>query len=254
MNTYKHLATGETMNRTKVIQTIIHHNKKQVYLEIGVFRGSNFLKINANKKLGIDPKFRISRIKKFRYFLKNFSNLFNQYYAMTSDEFFAHASAFLKKDGIDIAFIDGLHTYQQSLTDVQNCLQYLNQAGIIVMHDCNPQSESDARLFSSIADAATLNTSGKEKEWCGDVWKTIVNLRSIRNDLQVFVLNCDRGLGIITRGTPENTLNYSLAALEQLTYQDLAKDRTKLLNLKGVEYFPKFLESAGNDGSKTNAI
>lgn len=32
--------------------------------------------------------------------------------------------------------------------------------------------------------------------WSGDVWKSIVHLRSIRPDLRVAVLDCDSGVGI----------------------------------------------------------
>ncbi len=63
---------------------------------------------------------------------------------MTSDEFFANPPEILIEKGIDLAFIDGLHTYEQSLRDVENCLKYLNPDGIIVMHDCLPSSEAEA--------------------------------------------------------------------------------------------------------------
>ena len=63
---------------------------------------------------------------------------------MTSDEFFANEAAFLERRGIDVALIDGLHTYGQVVRDVENTLRYLRDDGIIVLHDCNPGRASVA--------------------------------------------------------------------------------------------------------------
>ena len=77
----------------------------------------------------------------------------------------------------------------------------------------------------------------------GDVWKTIVHLRSQRRDLRAFVLDCDFGLGIITRGQPEDPLDISPADLQKMDYQDLEKNRQHWLNLKSEDYFHDFVRT-----------
>ena len=77
----------------------------------------------------------------------------------------------------------------------------------------------------------------------GDVWKGIVHLRSSRDDLQVAVLNCDRGVGVVRKGSPESRLPYSPAQIEALNYADLAADRERMLNLKPPKYLGEFLAS-----------
>jgi hypothetical protein len=41
------------------------------------------------------------------------------------------------------------------------------------------------------------------KEWTGDIWKEWVSLRSYRNNLNMFVVNCDYGCGVIGHGTQQ---------------------------------------------------
>ncbi|POY06125.1 biotin carboxyl carrier protein, partial [Mycobacterium kansasii] len=79
--------------------------------------------------------------------------------------------------------------------------------------------------------------------WSGDVWKAIVYIRSLRHDLRVTVLDCDRGVGVIRRAPSESRLSYSQKEIEALNYADLAADRERLLNLKPPEYLEQFLAS-----------
>lgn len=228
------------MKRTEIIQKIIDKTKARTYLEIGVFRGSNFFPVKAGRKIGVDPQFSFGSRRKIKWWFKNLHNLLARYYETDSDSFFARNSL---DGGVDVAFIDGLHTYQQSLKDVENSIKRLNPRGVIIMHDCNPQSEAAACPALSIDHVAALNPPDWDGQWNGDVWKTICYLRSTRHDLNIFVLDCDQGLGIITRGKPEEVLSFTPAQVDNLTYSDLAKDRERLLNLKGKDYLFEFLKT-----------
>ena len=232
------------IDRMYVIQEIIKKIRAKVYLEIGVREGECFLRIRAPKKIAVDPQMLISPKKKRKYYFKNLSNIFNQYFETTSDDFFKDNHKSLKGHGLDVVFIDGLHTYEQSLRDVQNALKYLKDDGVIIMHDCNPLSEAAAYPAQSYQYAESLNIPGFTGEWNGDTWKTIVYLRSSRKDLDVFVLDCDQGLGIIMKRKPESVLPYSLEAVGNLSYKDLESDRKNLLNLKSQEYFHEFLKTS----------
>ena len=209
------------MNRADVVQEILNRIRGKTYLEIGVSTGESFLPIRARNKVAVDPQFRIPRAKKLRFARNLFSR--TRYFEVASDVFFAEHAGFLSGRGVDVALIDGLHTYVQSLRDAENCLRYLNGRGVIVMHDCSPATEAEAKL-------------------CGDVWKTIVHLRAARHDLRVFVLNCDYGLGIVARCQPEGKrLDVPVSRISQLSYHDLARNRARYLNLKGPSYLEAFL-------------
>ena len=130
-----------------------------------------------------------------------------------------------------------MHTYEQSLKDVKNCLEYLNTDGVIIMHDCNtitkPMAEPSFEVFEK--------TPNSGKAWCGDVWKTIVHVRSVYSDLNAFVLDCDYGLGIIVKGNQTDKLEYSIDEIEKMTYEDLSKNRQNMLNLKKPDYLYEFI-------------
>lgn len=239
----KRMANTDRINRVTLLQKIINRKKNVSYLEIGVLAGDTFLRIKARHKWGVDPDFGIEPVKKARYYLKNLFNVFNRYYQMESNTFFDTHRELLSRFGLDVVFIDGLHTFAQSLTDVQSALQYLNKNGVIMLHDCNPPSEVAAIPARSIQEIQKLNPPGFTGTWNGDVWKTIAYLRATRNDLHIFVIDCDFGLGVITRGTPENTLKYSAEEVENLSYRDLSHNRKSILNLKDVVYLETFLNT-----------
>jgi hypothetical protein len=156
---------------------------------------------------------------------------------MTSDVFFENKGAHLQKIGaIDVTFIDGLHTYEQTWKDICNTLRHLSPGGVILMHDCSPSSAAQATPALSRGHAEEMQVVPRTQGWSGDVWKTIVRLRSERTDLCVSVVNCDHGIGVITRGRPESILNFRVEAIEHMDYSNLESNRTKLLNLKEPEF------------------
>jgi hypothetical protein len=228
------------MFRTQVIQNILDKRKSADYLEIGVDSGYNFFRINARRKVAVDPRFTFSKMERMRWIFKNRNNLFAKYYNGTSDSFFANLKTTCQ---FDVVFIDGLHAYEQSLKDFFHSLEHLKPNGVIVIHDCDPPNEASAYPATSYGEAALLNLPGWKGWWCGDVWKTICNLRSTRRDLKIFVLDCDSGLGIITRGEPDNCLNLSSGDINEMTFKEFSKNRSEFLNLRDEGYFSEFLKN-----------
>lgn len=225
------------MNRIRAVRAALRGRAKPVYLEIGVKTGSAFRRIEADEKIAVDPAFRLSDRSRRRADAKG---RVTHYFETTSDEFFAGEAAFLGQRGIDVALIDGLHTYQQVIRDVENTLRYLRDDGVIVLHDCNPALASIAYPAESFAEFAAQHRWWNIL-WSGDVWKAIVHFRSTRDDLQVAVLNCDFGVGLIRKGSPDSRLSYTAAEVEELSYADLAADRQRMLNLKPPRYLREFL-------------
>jgi len=100
------------------------------------------------------------------------------------------------------------------------------------LHDCNPPSKSAAFPAASYDEARKADVPGWNGEWCGDTWKTVVYLRSVDANLRIFVLDCDTGIGVITRGTPDATLDFTKEQIDLFSYDDLRERREKWLNLK----------------------
>ncbi|ORB61078.1 class I SAM-dependent methyltransferase [Mycolicibacterium tusciae] len=225
------------MNRKRVVRRALSGRTEPVYLEIGVKRGAAFRGVTADQKIAVDPAFKIPALYRRLAEAKARETL---YFEMTSDAFFANEADFLQERGVDVALVDGLHTYAQVLADVENTLRYLKDDGVIVLHDCNPSLESIGYPAESIADFSAQH-HWWNLLWSGDVWKAIVHLRSTRDDLRVAVLKGDFGVGIIRKGSPDSRLPYTVEEVKALGYADLKADRRRLLNLKGPSYLREFL-------------
>ncbi|NQT22907.1 MAG: class I SAM-dependent methyltransferase [Candidatus Omnitrophica bacterium] len=232
------------MNRVDLIQEIINKKKAKNYLEIGFGHGDCFFNIRASRKMVVDPEFVFLKKRTIKYFFRNLSkNLANKFYNMPSDDFFIKRSKILQDIRPDVVFVDGLHTFKQSLKDVNNAIKFINDDGVIVLHDCSPSCASEAYPAKSYAHAAQLNLKGWTGYWSGDVWKTPVYLRSLRGDLKVFVLDFDRGVGIVRKGKEARPLEYTPTQIEAMTYHDLDTKRAELLNLKRPDYAKEFIET-----------
>lgn len=243
------------MNRTIIIQETINHIQAYSYLEIGVFSGSNFLNIRAPLRIAVDPEILISKSQKIieslknKYYFRNRNNrvVLDKYFEMYSDRFFSTHTQVIQKYGLDVVFIDGAHTYEQTYKDILNSLEFLNKRGVILMHDCNPNNWLSAiparSRDTAVEKAYQLGIKKWSEEWNGDVWKAVVAIQATRNDLEVHVLDCDFGVGIIKRGNNKNHLEFTLEEINDLSYKDLDKNRKKLLNLKEPNYLYTFLEA-----------
>lgn len=220
------LRANNIINRTRTAQDHIDRIKAKTYLEIGVERGINFFQTKAPVKVAVDPRFKIP---------KRPANTESVYfYEVPSDDFFeSDHKPQLEKHGIDVALVDGLHTYEQSLRDMVNCAKYLNDGGIIVVHDCFPKNEA-----ASLPDMqAAIKHYTFNGAWNGDVFKAILWLRCNRKDLEVYTLDIDHGLGIIKKGKPQSMLDYTDEQIKNLTYQDFIKVGPEtILNLKPKDY------------------
>jgi hypothetical protein len=203
------------------------------YLEVGVRGGATFWTVQARTRIGVDPAplgrrlAFTARASALVYALgrRSGTHLFRE----TSDVFFEHrARAMFSRHPIDAALIDGLHAADQAYRDVDNTLQWLAADGIIVMHDCNPPTET-----ASMSLAAARARSDFAGCASGDVWRAVMRLRT-RSDISVHVLDTDLGLGIVTRETPRTTLNMSWDEIDALTYHDLAANRAAFLDLRPI--------------------
>lgn len=229
----------EFMNRVILIQLLIKKYGYSNYLEIGTQEGKSFFPIRCRKKTAVDPYFKISNKERIKWILKNPYNLRAQFFELTSDNFFLTKKKFLNQNRkLDIALIDGLHTFSATLNDVLNCLKFLQKNGTIIMHDCFPPHKAAAIEAESESEA---EKKGKDfpswtGEWCGDSWKAIAYLRkNYPGKIEAYVLDMDYGLGIVK--IVDSDLNLKIdqelyKKIESLTYEDLLSDPEKWIGLR----------------------
>jgi hypothetical protein len=93
---------------------------------------------------------------------------------------------------------------------------------VILVHDCNPPTPESASPDSA---------DSRGGPWCGEVYKTIVELRATRPDLAVETIASDFGIGVVRRGRGEGG-ELAPAAVAAMTYAELDRDRERLLGLR----------------------
>jgi hypothetical protein len=195
------------MDRIEIINQLIKKNNYKSYLEIGVRTPSDcFDLIRCELKHGVDP-----------------STNHKVDYPVTSDEFFKNNN---KK--YDIIFIDGLHLAEQCEKDILNSINYLNDFGSIVVHDCSPPTEHYAREnYSDMTTQAGIH-------WNGTVWKAIVKLRSELDYINTSVVDVDWGVGIIQLHKKPNQIhNWNT----YYSFDGFDKNRKFFLNLINYNEF-----------------
>ena len=236
------------MTRIEVLNAIIKKKNIQNYLEIGVNRGKCLFNIKgAKNRFAVDPFFNFSTWKKIRGIVLNTDNLRNTFFEVTSDNFFNQNQSLLQSNKIQLAFIDGLHTYEQALADTLNTLKNATDDVIIVLHDCNPLDALAAHPAISIDHARAELKDHKDWKniWNGDVWKTIVAIRKNHPDVTAFVLDTDHGLGFVYKKQRTNLPDVfnSINDIASLEYDFFENNRADLIDLKPVSYFDTFLAS-----------
>lgn len=184
------------MQRYEILNSLIKKNNYKKYLEIGTQYGNCFTQIDLprSSKYCVD-------------LYKNFDDLDEE---ISSDDFFKKC-----EETYDIIFIDGDHSYEQSLKDVLNALEVLNEGGVIVCHDCYPENIQETALDCK-----------------GTVYGTILNLRMSRSDLEVYVINSDCGVGVIKKG-----ISKTIQKESNIEFEQFVNNAKYYLNLISVEEF-----------------
>ena len=183
--------------RLSIVQEIINKKNYENYLEIGCFDNELFNHINCKKKVGVDP-------------------VSGGTIRDTSDNFFK-----TNNEKFDCIFIDGLHKYSQVKKDIQNSLNFLNNGGIILLHDCLPNNYYDQAIPRC------------QWTWNGDVWKALVECRTDEN-LDVYTCYADFGIGVIFKRKNKNLLEYPKENFSKLNFEEYFHNYKRLMNI--IEY------------------
>ena len=132
---------------------------------------------------------------------------------MTSDEFFKS-----NKKNFDLIFLDGLHTYEQTIKDINNSLNFINDKGVIIVHDCLPK-----KIWNQVVPRIYGH-------WNGDVWKAIVHTRTY-NHADTYTCLADHGLGIIFKRKNKYKLELQIDNFKNLRFSDYYNNHKKFMNL-----------------------
>ncbi len=194
------------------------------YVEIGIERGAVMRLLPSScRVVGIDPEPRVEE--------SGISALASIYLG-TSDDFFTTEDLREWLGGpFDLAFIDGLHNFDQVLQDFINLERYAGSDAVILIHDTLP------------LDQQTSTPERKTVFWSGDVWKIIPCLTKERPDLRIFTIpTYPAGLSVVTGLCPDS---------RKLTNElPLLRERYRGFELGRIDSRKEFFSLVDNDWSE----
>ena len=144
---------------------------------------------------------------------------------MTSDKFFRD-----NKKKFDMIFLDGLHTYEQTIKDINNSLEFISDKGVIIIHDCLPK-----KIWNQIVPRVYGH-------WNGDVWKAIVHSRTY-NYADTYTCIADHGLGIIFKRKNKDCLEINVKNFKNLKFSQYYTNHNKYMNLINYEDIDKIFST-----------
>ena len=162
----------------KVLRWIHEILRPANYVEIGVRKGVSLRQaLEGTPCIGVDPRPMIRKAVPA-----------TRIYELTSDEFFEQYDlSELLGGAVELAFIDGLHLFEQVLRDFIHLESHSGPGTVVLLHDCLPFDQQ---------------TSSRERTtdfYSGDVWKAALALRRTRPDLEmVTVRTAPTGLSLVS--------------------------------------------------------
>jgi hypothetical protein len=186
------------------------------YFEIGIDDGGS-LSLAKCPGVGVDPDFEL------------ISTLESpmQIFRMESDRFFADRDLCEKifSEGVDLAFIDGMHLAEYVLRDFINVEKWAGDNCVVVIDDVYPEQFAMAqrdRQFNA---------------WCGDVYKIVPILKQYRPDLNINVFEAfagpyRKGVALISNLDPSDS---SLSERSEQIASDIENGEYAISSIEELE-------------------
>jgi hypothetical protein len=176
----------------------------RTYLEIGVERGFS-LALSRCKTIGVDPAPTVDQP------LHRSARVVEA----TSDEYFSGLDGSGERPfgrlPIDLAYIDGLHHFEQALRDFIGIEMRCAPTSVVAFDDVLPRDRDEAAR------------TPRPVDWAGDVFRIPFALKSYRSDLRLILVDTDPTGTLLAVGLdPRNTVLSE--AFEDITREYIEAD------------------------------
>lgn len=207
------------MERFHVNQRLLDLYDQPSYLEIGVCEGYTFHAVTAARKVAVDPAFEFD-VAAARADPRNANCA---YHGVPSDAYFASVDA---GERFDVIFVDGLHTFDQTLRDLLNAIACLQPNGVIVIDDVTPSSYSASLPSLSQAIAVRQAIGDPSPFWMGDVYRLMFFIRDYLPEFSYATVAENHGQAVVWRARrPLATRPLDVAAIAALEYKEVLLQR-----------------------------
>jgi hypothetical protein len=202
--------------KSDVLRGLLSLHPSPRYLEIGVRAGERFHAVEAAKKVAVDPVFQFNEGKARVKYPEA------AYHQVTSDIYFGQIAD--PSDKFDVIFLDGLHTFEQTLRDFTNSIYFLSEKGTILIDDVVPVS-----YFASIGDLALFRAlRQKDKEiagsWMGDVYRLVFFIETFFQQFRFRTTRPQSQL-VVWRGRRESVPDRSVEGVARTGFERVLLDK-----------------------------
>lgn len=210
------------MHRFDVVQALLDLYQSPSYLEVGVQDGITFHRTHAARKVAVDPVFRFD-VDVARQQPENANSAYHQ---LPSDAYFCGPGV---GAAFDVIFIDGLHTFDQTLRDFHNAIGLLKPGGVILLDDTVPNTYA-ASLPNEVASVRLRQaTEPHNRAWMGDVFRLVYFIRDYFPQYSYATLADNHGQTIVWRAQRTASAKpRSVEAVARLEFADVMLHRDEL--------------------------
>ena len=183
--------------RHQIVQRFLDLFPAPHYLEIGVNQGETFLAVQARRKVAVDPKF----LMETKAATTDYHSI--EFHEITSDEYFVNVVT--PAERFDVIYLDGLHTFEQTLRDLLNATFYIKPAGVIILDDVIPSSYPSSLPVIPEWHAVrvhmeqTIPNFPHDGSWMGDVYKTVFFMQTFMQQYTYATVTENHGQSIVWR-------------------------------------------------------
>lgn len=171
------MSTSRTLPKASIaacrINRLARLRNSRTYLEIGVACGNTFFNVDLPHKTGVDPRFAFNApamVGSNEFLIEATSDAFFQRLPQIQQQLYGAPTLY------DIIYIDGLHTFEQTIKDFVHTLPYSHQGTIWIFDDTVP-SDPYSALADSVRSLLFRHVAGLAgASWHGDVYKCVFAL------------------------------------------------------------------------------
>ncbi|AWN41992.1 class I SAM-dependent methyltransferase [Methylobacterium durans] len=194
------------------------------YLEVGVFRGETFFNVNVDFKVAVDPS--------FPFDASAHETDRTRFHEVGSDAFFRSAPY----EPFDLIFLDGLHTFEQTLRDFLNSIAFAHDRTIWLFDDTVPNDNFSALPDQERCYRLRRSLGNGDGAWMGDVFKVVHFIRSM---MKIYHFRTFGGHGqtVVWRDPRhyDERFGTPLAEIGRMPYEDFIETYGAMMNLADDE-------------------
>lgn len=209
------------IRRFEVLRAFLDLFDQPRYLEIGVSKGTTFHHLEAAFQVAVDPRFRFDWEAEKAHRGPN-----THYHEVTSDVYFG--SIIDRDQEFDVIYLDGLHTFEQTLRDFTNALAHLAEGGVIVIDDVKPSAYHASLPNPASYQKVRQYVKDERRAWMGDVYKLLWFIDTFYQSLSYATISNNHGQAVVWRERRTSVTQRSVHEIGSLSFESMVLERNVL--------------------------